>query len=83
MVPVHDVTVHTQIIDEIMIANLNDTEQSWKLGADGGYSKITENSTNPFNAHTYFMTNPSLSGRGSARDDNNGVSRQLVLKKNK
>ncbi len=83
MVPVNDVTVHTQIIDEIMVANLNDTEQSWALGADGSYSRINENSTSPFNAHTYFMTNPSLSGRGSARDDKKGISPHLILKKTK
>ncbi|NQU58559.1 MAG: RNA degradosome polyphosphate kinase [Rhodospirillales bacterium] len=91
LVPVNDETVHAQILDEIMVANLNDTEQSWTLGGDGFYTRIIdpaiteENVGQPavtvFNAHTYFMTNPSLSGLGSARDDNADASPQLVLKK--
>jgi len=86
MVPLNDATVHAQVLDEIIVANLNDTEQSWTLGPDGGYSRINdpcseEKPGSGFNAHTYFMTNPSLSGRGSAREDDNGVSPHLVLKK--
>ncbi len=86
MVPVDDATVHAQVLDEIMVANLNDTEQSWTLGPDGTYSRISdptssESAASAFNAHTYFMTNPSLSGRGSAREDKNGATPHLVLKK--
>ena len=65
LVPIQNATVRTQILEQIMIANLLDNTQSWKLGADGEY--LRDNSqTNLFNAHNYFMLNPSLSGRGSA-----------------
>ncbi|MBL6933176.1 MAG: RNA degradosome polyphosphate kinase [Rhodospirillales bacterium] len=85
MVPVKDATVHAQVLDEIMVANLNDVEQSWTLGPDGVYSRISDvvevdKANSLFNAHTYFMTNPSLSGRGSAREDDHSAPPHLVLK---
>lgn len=78
LVPIENKTVHAQVLEQVMVANLKDTEQSWALGEDGEYTRLRGREP-VFNLHRYFMENPSLSGRGAALSENGGGVPHLAL----
>ncbi len=77
LVPIENPTVHQQVMSQVMVVNLKDVANSWLLETDGNYTRVQTGGDNAFSAHQYFMTNPSLSGRGSSLKKQEVLSLQI------
>ena len=80
LMPIENPTVHRQILDQVMMANISDSANSWQLESDGRYVRLMGDNEEGFSAHHFFMTNPSLSGRGSALNKEKKKSRKKINK---